>query len=418
MYENNIAIISNRYIQDDLRGSEEFQKQLFSLLSDTYKISLLTSDIVDLQPLTSPLSKRIRPNEFAVKSQMKVRRFKSHPILSSSAFALSTTLSHFARRNNGVLKDITDFLHVIGWGPLIPGIYNYLLSEDFDLIHGSAFPSTPSFIGLKAAIKKKIPYVYAPYLHYRLPWIFNSSTLRFMIKNSSALIALTESEKYKLVELGADSSNIYVIPLYLETRQLEKVPIPNKAEAKDKLGIKDYFVILTAPHSLKGGIQTLEAASKLSDKYSKIIVLSIGFPKKDFIRKSEILTKIHKNLRVINLGWANTETKFLAHKAADVFSMPSVTDSFGLAYLESWYCETPVIGALNSAADDLIDNDKNGFLVRYGSTNELYGAFEKLLLDEKLSIFLGVNGFGKVMKEYNEKLVKNSYREVFESVIK
>ena len=408
-----LAILSNRFLNEDQRGSEEFPKQLFKMLGGIFTVDVLTSDIIDHQPLTSPLSHRTKEFKTQIDKFSTVYRFKSHPLISSSAYVASLFLSKFDAIGGENIRYLSSILYVLGWGPLTPKIYEHISLNEYDVILGSTFPSTPSYFAYKASRNFKIPFVYAPYFHYRLANFANNKILKIMVKNSTAVIARTESEKKKLILLGACNKKSFVIPSLFDLKFTDQYRV-NKAIARERLGLKDEFVILTVPHPLKGGVQTLEAAADVSENLEGICVISMGNVNDTYRKIASKITKRYKNLRVIDFGWVSTEMKYMINSAADIFSMPSITDAFGLSYLDSWSCQTPVIGAKNTSADDLILNGKNGYLVSFGNIGELSSLFKELYFSKQLLEAMGRKGYGYVEDRFNPQTVKNKYLEVLE----
>lgn len=412
-----LAILSNRFLNEDLRGSEEFPKQLFNLLRGTFRVDILTSDIIDLQPLTSPLSHRTRELETQIDEFGTIYRFKSHPMISSSAYLANQFLSKFSEKGGNNIKYLSNFLYVLGWGPFTPRIYEHISLSKYDVILGSTFPSTPSYFAFKASNVFNVPFVYAPYFHYRLASFKENKILRIMVEKSSAVIALTETEKRQLILLGASDRKIFVIPLSYDLRFAEQYRV-DKSNAKAKLGLKDKFVILTVPHPFKGGVQTLEAAADVSEYLDGICVVSIGNVNSSYRKVASRIIKRHKNLKIIDYGWVSTEMKYLIISAADIFSMPSITDAFGLSYLDSWSCQTPVIGARETSADDIIFSGENGYLVSFGNSKELSLLFRELYSAKQSLEIMGCNGYRSVTERFDLQSVKNKYIEVLEFAMK
>lgn len=416
MVLKNLAIVSNRYLEEDLRGSEEFLKQLVKLLGNKYQISVLTSDVIDHQPLNSPLAKRTRHSVLEINANYKVYRFKSHPLFSASTYVADKLLYAITKGNAYSLKSELDKFQVFGWGPYIPAIFHHIINSNYDIVHGSTFPSAPSYIAFKASFKKRIPYIYAPYLHYNLPWISNNFVLKTIVEKSTALIARTKSEKKYLVKLGGNAKSIFVIPSLYDLDDYSYSEVDRNSAKKD-LGLEGNFVILTNPHPLKGGNVTLEAAGRLSQTYSNVALVSIGNPNKSFIRKAQNILKYYPNLKIKNFGWVDHLTKRKLHAAAEVFCMPSITDSFGLSYLDSWANKTPVIGALKTPAVDLIDDSVDGFLVSHKDPGELLSRLRDLYENGSIVTTMGRLGREKVELKYNPTSIKNMYTEAFEYAI-
>lgn len=78
----------------------------------------------------------------------------------------------------------------------------------------------------------------------------------------------------------------------------------------------------------------------------------------------------------------------------DVLVFPTLFDGFGLVITEAMSQGTPVIATYNCAGPDLIDNDKNGWLVETGSVAALRNVIEKLIENPLL-----IESAGKAARE-------------------
>jgi L-malate glycosyltransferase len=69
---------------------------------------------------------------------------------------------------------------------------------------------------------------------------------------------------------------------------------------------------------------------------------------------------------------------------ADLFLLPSQSESFGLSALEAMACEVPVIATRVGGIPELIEDGRCGFLFEIGDTNAMAEAAQRLLNDEVL----------------------------------
>lgn len=76
---------------------------------------------------------------------------------------------------------------------------------------------------------------------------------------------------------------------------------------------------------------------------------------------------------------------------ADIFSLPSWAEAFGIVYLEAMARMRPVIGCLENGAADIITHGSDGLLVSPRSVAELSGALEGLIVNPDLCRQLGRN---------------------------
>lgn len=78
-----------------------------------------------------------------------------------------------------------------------------------------------------------------------------------------------------------------------------------------------------------------------------------------------------------------------AFASADVFVMPSESETLGFVVLESMASGVPVVGARAGGIPDIIDHERNGYLFEPGSLDSAAGYLEKLLEDDGLRKRLG-----------------------------
>jgi glycosyltransferase involved in cell wall biosynthesis len=64
------------------------------------------------------------------------------------------------------------------------------------------------------------------------------------------------------------------------------------------------------------------------------------------------------------LGMCDHQTLSSIYPSADVFLFPSLTETFGNVTLEALACGTPVLAFDSAAASELVQNDRNGWLVQ------------------------------------------------------
>ena len=67
--------------------------------------------------------------------------------------------------------------------------------------------------------------------------------------------------------------------------------------------------------------------------------------------------------RIVVIERLTEEQKPAVFAAMDIFAMPSVAESFGIAYLEAWLQKRPVIGGRIGATSCVIDDGVDGRLV-------------------------------------------------------
>jgi glycosyltransferase involved in cell wall biosynthesis len=145
----------------------------------------------------------------------------------------------------------------------------------------------------------------------------------------------------------------------------------------------------------KGTIHTVEAVRRLWQQGRDVALVLAGAVLSPFRAYLDRLPQVERE-RIHLLGPIVDSTKRDLLAAADLLSMPSRTDSFGIAYLEAWIYNKPVIGARAWGIDRLIDEGVDGLLVPFGDVSALSDAIARLLDDPDLRQAMGRAGRAKV----------------------
>jgi len=104
--------------------------------------------------------------------------------------------------------------------------------------------------------------------------------------------------------------------------------------------------------------------------------------------------------RVLLLGEFDEEDKASIFDSLDVFAMPSIGESFGIAYLEAWMCGKPVIGANVGSTPCVIRNGVDGLLVNPQDPRHIGEAIVRLLKDPLECARLGQAGYTRTTSEF------------------
>jgi sulfoquinovosyltransferase len=101
------------------------------------------------------------------------------------------------------------------------------------------------------------------------------------------------------------------------------------------------------------------------------------------------LKEYFKDTKTTFMGQLSGDTLSQAFASADVFCMPSDSETLGFVVLESMASGVPVIGAAAGGIPDLIDNGVDGFLVPPGDVDAFCDCLETLS-DSKFRAAMGV----------------------------
>jgi glycosyltransferase involved in cell wall biosynthesis len=413
-----IGLVAPRFLEEDMRGGEEAVRTLFNYLDKRNEVSVLTSDTIDVKAQHSFSGRKTKQQYKRVDQTRQIFYFKSDPMISSICYHSYYYLAKYVF-GKGSMKPTSvkpiDLIRLYGWGPFVHGLADHIAMSNYDVIHGSIFPTTISFQALRAADATKKPFVYTPYYHYQSPDFFRSSALRLIAVKASALIACTNLERDALIGLGASPDKVFVIPLAFDLRSIADFRL-NQEEAKRELGLQEKFVILAHPWSTKGAIVLLRALQMVSEEHKDIALLTIGEPDSLYLSKKYDLIKNRSSLEIIDMGWTMGMKKWMTFCAADVFSMVSINDAFGLSYLDAWAFERPVIGARNTFAENVIRREIDGALVSREDPKELCNVLEEMIANPDLRKKMGNKGRERLSWEFSPERITREHEQVYEQM--
>ena len=101
---------------------------------------------------------------------------------------------------------------------------------------------------------------------------------------------------------------------------------------------------------------------------------------------------------------------------ADLFLLPSATESFGLAALEALACEVPVIATRAGGLPEVVEDGRCGFLLPVGDVDGMAEAALRLLGDEELRRAFGAAGRRRAVETFSQDAVVGRYKAIYERV--
>ncbi len=237
-------------------------------------------------------------------------------------------------------------------------------------------------------------------------------TTRFGIERSDAVTAVSEALRRQTVrELGIEKP-ISVIPNFVDPQRFE-----------------------TARGS--GGARRWAAADE------KILVHISNFrPVKRVLDVVEVFRRVHERLpaRLLLVGDGPDRAKierrcrewgicdaisFIGNLplveeilvGADLFLLPSETESFGLAALEALACEVPVIATRVGGLPEVVDHGVTGFLAAVGDVEAMVAAALELLADDDRRGRRPGAGRRTALERFDEDRVVARYRALYQEVV-
>ena len=225
------------------------------------------------------------------------------------------------------------------------------------------------------------------------------------IDKYTKLVCLTPKTKEMYEKIYGEKENIAIVPNPLRS----KIPKNTIAHAKRKLKI----VSVGRLEDVKQPYDTIKAFEKINQQYPESTLEFYGEGKLSdklnlFIKKSNLSSKVFFK------GYESNLEKIFAD--ASLMLLTSKRESFGLVIIEAFAYGVPVIAYTTSfGVDDLIEDNKDGYIVEQGNITALvYKTIELLATPEKRNNF-GNYGHAKIVK-YEYENVMNQWFELIEEV--
>jgi N-acetyl-alpha-D-glucosaminyl L-malate synthase BshA len=130
--------------------------------------------------------------------------------------------------------------------------------------------------------------------------------------------------------------------------------------------------------------------------------------------------------RLVETGGFESQTTFLGNVAAietilpiaDLFLLPSDSESFGLAALEAMACGVPVIGTRAGGLPEVVEDGKNGYLLPVGDVDGMANAALSLLEDRSRWRAFSESARTRAVNDFPTGEVVARYCALYESALR
>ncbi len=219
-----------------------------------------------------------------------------------------------------------------------------------DLLHIHELRSTLTVPAYNAARKLSKPFVVSPHGGLQhlgkaaLKSVFDGLWGRRVLRDASALAAVSPTEQRDALSFGVKSDRIALLPNAIDTDPYSVLPEPGAFRKRLRLDADDRFILfLGRLNWVKGADLLLRAFAKPAGDRRNIKLLVAG---NDDGQESE-LRRLASNLNlassVVFTGFLDQESKLEALVDSEVLVIPSRSEVFAITALEGLLCGTPVL---------------------------------------------------------------------------
>jgi len=235
---------------------------------------------------------------------------------------------------------------------------------------------------------------------------------KFSIEQSdkvTAVSAYLRDETYRA--FGCGQCDVRVIPNFIATADYH--PPAGDADRK-RLAPKGHRVLVHVsnfrPVKRIGDVVKIFAAVR--KQFPATLVLVGDGPERDAAEHDVDGLGLRKDVRF--LGKVESVGDVL--RGADLFLLPSATESFGLAALEAMACAVPVVASDAGGIPEVVENGKTGFLAPPGDVATMAQRALDVLVDSALHERLKRNAAARALEFSADKVVPR-YEALYEEVL-
>lgn len=255
--------------------------------------------------------------------------------------------------------------------------------KKFDIIHVQASGPIGGFLpALSASVfkwisdfKLIITFHYSGYVNFIKK---HKRLFKFVLTCSNSFVVVSNGQRVAILEniKDIDDKRVVVIPNGFTP---ERFPIMLKEVAREKLGLpmdKKIVFNISNLYKHKGQDILIKAMKRVIQKRNDILCFIGGKgPMKHELE--ELITKLGLEDYVQLVGFIPDDQLTFWMNAADLFVLPSLSESFGVVQIEAMACGVPVVATRNGGSEEIIISEDYGLLCEPGDPGDLA---EKILI--------------------------------------
>ena len=167
---------------------------------------------------------------------------------------------------------------------------------------------------------------------------------------------------------------------YVDETSFEIPSEKERRNAKERMEVSEKQIIINVAslHKKKGHRLLIQAFSILSKRIPNLELWIIGEgPEKKILNEQVKELRLDKLVRFMGRIENNRIKHYLS--CADVFAMPSISESFGISQVEAMLTGLPVVSTRNFGSEEIVINGVNGFVCRDRDPVRFSSLLEKAL---------------------------------------
>ena len=239
-------------------------------------------------------------------------------------------------------------------------------------------------------------------------------TMKFSIEKSDGVTAVSQFLKDKTLSNYKINKEIEVIPNFIDTKKYRRLTKEENCIFTRKHASDTEKVLIHTSNfrPVKRVQDVIQIFAKVKEKIpARLILIGDGPERSDCERLCRELN-IFDSVKF--MGKQDSIIELLS--IADLFIIPSQTESFGLAALEAMSCEVPVISTSVGGLPELNLHNETGYIAEIGDIDRMAKYAIDLLSNEKKYKIFSKNARERAM-EFEETKIVPVYEAFYEKIL-
>lgn len=201
----------------------------------------------------------------------------------------------------------------------------------------------------------------------------------FLIPRADSIRVVSTRSKNSLLSKFLDLK-IDVLPVFVDADRIKTGRV--RFDLHEKYPQFDFIILMVSRFAKEKNIEmAIGAMSEIVKKYPRtgLVIVGRGSLEREYILRIKDLG-LGQNVRIE--PW--TEDIISYYKTADLFILTSNYEGYGLALVEAMLTGCPIVSTDVGIADEIIENGRNGFVIKVGDKTALMKAILELMENEEL----------------------------------
>lgn len=238
--------------------------------------------------------------------------------------------------------------------------------------------------------------------------------VKFSIEESDGVTAVSRFLKEKTITNYSIEKDIDVIPNFVDTEVFKRIPA-ERCESKKRLAPNGEKILVHTSNfrPVKRVPDTIRIFDIVQKEIpSKLLLVGDGPDRHECER---LARELNLTDSVKFLGKQEGLVEILS--AADIFLIPSQSESFGLAALEAMACSVPVISSSVGGLPELVRHNECGFIAEIGDIERMAKYTIDLLTNEKKYELFSQNARNRAVNNFDKSQIVPIYEEHYKRIL-